>query len=114
MKKIIFIFFVISLLVTSSVLAKNLANVLESHQLSNDVAGEYFANNVQDQYVVQTGHDQGDKYYGSGSVVSAIYYGEAGGDTFDSSSDFPAEPSNFDSTAFTGSGTSWTEMGEAN
>ncbi|MCF6266663.1 MAG: hypothetical protein L3J57_08985 [Desulfuromusa sp.] len=109
MKKIVCLIFTLGLLASTS-FAANLADVLTSTKLSNQVSGIYWANESgagddATSYVLSTGHAQGNKAYASGNFVSEIYTVDIAGDKFASTDLINAEPA-FDSTAFS----DWTAL----
>lgn len=109
MKKIVCLLFVLILLSFNS-FAADLADKITSTQLSNQVSGTYWSNasaagaNDATNYVLSTGHAQGNKVYASGNFVSEIYTKDAS-DPFASSDLISSAPS-FDSSAFSG----WTAL----
>lgn len=72
MKKIVL--FLLCLLVASNCFAADLAGVLESASLSNDVTGFYFTDAAEQTYVLQTGHSSGNRIFASGSFATTISY----------------------------------------
>ena len=105
MKKIVFLIS-LCLLFAGSSFADDLAGVLEDASLSNGVTGFYYSNSANTAYILQTGHAQGDRAFGSGSFATTISYSEVTNPTAELISDASFDSSEFDS------GTTWTAVGD--
>lgn len=104
MKKI-FVFLAVLVFCSTVSFAAEIEDKLTSTQLSNQVSGTYFSDatgtgsNDATNYVISTGHAQGDKVYASGNFVVEIYFKDISGDKF-ASSDLITSMSSFDSSSF--------------
>ena len=105
MKKIIFLTSM-CLLIASISFAGDLAEVLDATALSNKVQGHYFSDG--DAFVLQTGHEDGSRAFGSGSFATTISYQ----DVDDPTADILGTSISYDSSDFDSSSTSWKALGE--
>jgi len=105
MKKIVLLVS-LSLLFAGSTFAADLADNLDATALSNGVTGFYYTNTAQSAYILQTGHDNGNRAFGSGSFATTVNYS----DVTDPTADL-LTGAGFDSGEFT-SGSTWTAVGE--
>src|SRR6056297_909883 len=101
MKKIILLTS-LCLLIAGISFAATLDTVLEDTALSNGVSGFYYTDTDQQAYILQTGHEAGNRAFGSGSFATTISYSEVDDPTADLLNGTGFDSSEFDS------GDTWT------